>query len=309
MKSVARITKLRKSMESKMKIMRLYVLPLALCWLLFSGCVSLKQTLPVEARALPGGRQMLVTVGQYEINSSINQSNMTAATGGGLLFALIDAGVNNSRAKSAEEAIVPVRDSMAGYQFDQKALAISERISKSVSWLDIKKIELNKDTSNVRFSNALDSAATDQLLSITYDYQLQPNFEGISVGANVAILLKATPKNAKPEQRALLANAAFTRMFVCIVPLDGVSKERDANVALWTKDNGARIRASLDQALEKLGEAVKKGLELTPDKLDGLKAVKNTKVNALTGKVIERDAAGTYLLGMDSKIYYIFGST
>src|SRR4051812_32436107 len=91
---------------------------LAACFTV-GGCVApIKQTLPPESRVVAGGRNQLVTVAQNEIAAGINESNLTGAMGGGLLFALIDAGVNNSRAKKAEASIVPVRDAIVDYGFD-----------------------------------------------------------------------------------------------------------------------------------------------------------------------------------------------
>src|SRR4051812_38476632 len=95
----------------------LRLVALAACFIA-GGCVApIKQILPPESRVVAGGRNQLVTVPQNEIAAGINESNLTAAMGGGLLFALIDAGVNNSRAKKAEAAIVPVRNALVDYAF------------------------------------------------------------------------------------------------------------------------------------------------------------------------------------------------
>ena len=67
------------------------------------------------ARSVPGGRTIQVIVAQAEIQSNINRSRIAQAAGGGMLMALIDASVEQSRAKKAEAAITPLREALAGF--------------------------------------------------------------------------------------------------------------------------------------------------------------------------------------------------
>ena len=281
---------------------------LALFGLVLTGCATpLKQTFPESARIVPEGRHMIVSVPQSEINPAINQSVMGAA-GFGLIGALVDTGVNQSRTKTAEAAIIPVRDALTDYKFDQKALSTSDELSLSVDWLTVKKTEVNKDVSNARFSSALDASASQQLVSITYDYVLGPEFRTLTVGSNVAVLSKKLPANGKKEDRALLKNADFSRMFTCIVPLPAATDEIDENASKWSANGGALTEQSLDKALAKLAVMMKKGFELTPQQEQALKSAKNAKVGTYLGKVIQRDEEGTLLLTPFGQFQYIYGS-
>jgi len=274
---------------------------------MLGGCAApIKQTLPAESRIVSGGRNQVVTVAQNEIAAGINESNLTGAMGGGLLFALIDAGVNNARAKKAEAAIVPVRDAIVDYGFDQKALAASESLARNLDWLNIQKTELNKDPGLARFSAVLDQSPGPQLLSVTYDYQLDQNFRVLKLGANVSVLSKALPKSKKPEQRALVTNALFNRMIVVVQPLNGgVTDEMEPNAALWAKDGGRLTELALDAALGKLVVLMQKALEYTPGQAAALKKVKNVNVQGFVGRLVERDAEGTLLSNPFGQWFYV----
>lgn len=305
--SMLRLVKNKIKGKNLMSISRLVVVTFSMCVL--SGCVSVKQVLPPEGRQVEGGRNLLVVVPQNEIIAGIQESNISAAAGGGLLFVLVDAGVNQSRAKKAEAAIVPVRDALTDYQFDQKALATSAAITQNASWLGIQKSEISKDPSNTRISKAIDESPGPQLLTITYDYLLDNNFQVLKVGANVSLSPKAMPKGRKPEQRPLLINADFTRAIVCVVPLgNSATKELDKNAASWAAEGGKLAEGSIDKALAKLAFLVQKGLERTVDQEKALKSTKTKTIEGHAGKVIETDADGTLLLNNFGQWIYVFNA-
>lgn len=282
---------------------------LALAGFALTGCVSFKQSLPPEGREVAGGRNALVTVAQSEINAGIRESNMAGAMGGGLLMALIDTGVNNARAKTAETAIVPVRDALADYNFDAKAMQTTESLERTVPWLAVKNTELNKDVSNARFTKALDAAPGKELLTITYDYQLDNNFQELKVGANVSLLPTKKAKGEKADRRMLLTNADFTRAFVCVISLSNPSKDINANAAVWARNGGAQTEAAVDLALAKLVLLMQKGLELTPAQEKQLKAHKTQKVGTEMGKIVEKDADGVLLMNAANQWVYVFNQT
>jgi hypothetical protein len=281
---------------------------LAVLVISLAGCaVQRKLVLPPEGREVAGGRDLLVTVTQNEIIAGIQESNITAVGGGGLLLALIDAGVNQARAKKAETAIVPLRDALTDYPFEKKVFALSEELTRGLPWLGVNRKQLNKDPSNARISVAIDESPGPQLLAITYDYLLDNDFQVLKVGANLSLVPKALPKGGKPEQRALLANADFSRLIIMIVPLEGgATKELDQNVALWAKDGGRQAEEKLDRALARLGPLLKKALEFTAEQDKALDKTKQQNIQGVLGKVIETDAEGTLLRNNFGHWFYVF---
>jgi hypothetical protein len=173
----------------------------------------------------------------------------------------------------------------------------------------VKKTELNKDVSNARFTKALDASPGKELLTVTYDYQLDDNFQDLKVGANVSLLPTKKVKGQKTDHRMLLTNADFTRGFVCVIALANPSKDINVNAAAWAKNGGAETKAMVDQALAKLVTLMQKGLELTPEQEKQLKRHKTLKAGMQVGKIIEKDADGVLLLNAANQWVYVFNQT
>jgi hypothetical protein len=274
-----------------------------------TGCVAapIQHTMPGGQRGIAGGRGQIVTVAQSEIGAGIQPSTISAATGGGLLIALVDAGINNARAKTAEAAIVPVRDALTDFYFEQRAMAASEALAERTPWLGVTRTELNKDPSNASFSKALDASPNPQTLTTTYSYLLDQNFRVAKLSVTVALIKKALPKNGKPEHRALLANAVFARTFVFVVPLRNPTEEMDQNAVLWAKDGGKPIEESLNKALQKALVVIQKALEQSEAQEKKVQAGKVERLyGGYAGKVIETDADGTLVLGGLGEWIYVF---
>jgi hypothetical protein len=280
----------------------------AIVVLALTGCsVPIQHTLPGGQRGIAGGRGLIVTVAQSEIGAGIQPSTISAATGGGLLVALVDAGINNARAKTAEAAIVPVRDALTDFYFEQRAMAASEALAERAPWLGVTQTQLNKDPSNAAFSKALDAAPNPQQLTTTYDYLLDNNFRMAKLGVTVALLRKSLPKNGKAGDRALLSNAVFARTFVFVVPLRNPTEEMHQNAALWAKDGGKPIEESLNKALQKAVVVMQKAFEHSEAQEQKVKAGKVERLyGGYVGRVIETDADGTLVLGEFGEWIYVF---
>ena len=87
-----------------------------------------------ELRGSAGGRSALVVVAQAEIRSGIDESESAMYSGGGLLFALVDASVNPSRAKEAEAAIQSSREALTGFDFDALAKDMIAGALADIPW-------------------------------------------------------------------------------------------------------------------------------------------------------------------------------
>ena len=102
-----------------------------------AGAVSARDhkfILPEAARTVDGGRDVQVLIAQDEIKSTIVASSVSAVTGGGLLAALIDAKVNNDRARKAEATIQPLRQALIGFDADTLALDGAKSAMTKLPW-------------------------------------------------------------------------------------------------------------------------------------------------------------------------------
>ena len=253
-----------------------------------------KNFFPEAARTIAGGRSTLVVVSQAELRSDIAQSNMAMAAGGGLLFALVDAGVNSSRAKAAEAAIQPLRGALTGFDFDALAKDTTAAIVADVSWLDSHDLKTSKDGSRVGLLAALDSTPTDQLVTVEYTYGVAPDFASMSVTANVTVALKSAPAGVKPANRRDAKNLVFSQRFTAQTTLAHPSKVKAENVAKWDADNAQLARSTLTAELADIRLLAVRGLnESEADSTNLTKSRKKTE--ALEGGVLSTDGTNLTL--------------
>lgn len=216
-----------------------------------------------QSRTPAGGRSLQVLVAQVEIKSNINPSNIAMATGGGLLGALIEAGVDSSRARKAEAAIQPVRVALAGYDADALAVSTSNAALAEVPWFQPKASAFAKDTSVLGKSALLDTSATDQMAFFEYSYDTSPDCSSIRVAVNMQLANKAVPDGKKPDARLAAKFLAYAQSITSVVSLPSPSKEAADNAARWSADNGKLARRALAAGFMTLQGLIPRALGLS----------------------------------------------
>ncbi len=238
-----------------------------------------------QVQAMSGGRTLQVLVAQSEIKSDINKSNLTAAAGGGALFALIDASVESSRAKKAEAAIVPLRDALTGFDADALAQATAQASIAETAWFQPASSAFGKDSSVLGKSGVLDAATTEQVAFFEYTYDVSPEFDSVRVVLNIQFANRTMPpsksKEPKPEIRLAPKNLAYTQTITSVVTLPSPSEEDiNANVARWSADGAAATRTALTAAFKEVQRLTPRTLALTEDDIKAMNAKDKPKAVA-----------------------------
>lgn len=253
-----------------------------------------------EARKVEGGRDVHIIVSQAEIQPNINISNITAATGGGLLFALIDAGVNNARAKEAEKQIVPLREALAGYDFDPLAQHASTTTLQALEWFDPRQVKLSKEETGDSVLAALNASAAPQLMVLKYSYETNADFSGVVVSLNAYIANKAVPAGKKPDSRLQPKYLPYSQAVRSFVMLPGADpKHPEANVKAWAADGGKLARTAIDTGVARCQSLLTRSLTYSAaDAASILKRNKRkmTKIPGFTGWELESQADHTTIL-------------
>jgi len=137
-----------------------------------------------------------ILVSQKEITAQINPSTVAMATGGGLLFALIDVAVNNSRATDAEELIQPIRDALIDVDFAQEfnVALVSELFN--IKWLNIENIELQQAQADYLKVDNYKASTSDAILFVDARYSVSHDFSSLQGHASIVLL----PKSNKLRQ-------------------------------------------------------------------------------------------------------------
>ena len=221
------------------------------------------------------------------------------------MFALIDAGVNNARAKDAEKSVVPLRESLVGYEFDPRAEMASAMTLSGLDWFGAKQTQLTKDESGDASLAALDASAAPQLMVMRYSYETTADFSAILVHLNTTLLKKEIPKGKKSNARLNPKNMAYVQSVRSVILLpDANPKDPDGNVRAWAADGGRAARAALDLGIERCQQLLQRGL--TQSAADAASMAKRNKrplssVPGVSGWEIEKQPTSTlvyeFLLG------------
>jgi hypothetical protein len=178
---------------------------------------NLLSILPVEGRVAEGGRSVQVVVAQSELKSNINPSDIVVATGGGLLGALIDAEINNQRAKKAELVIQPLRAALVGLDVDALALETTKAGLGTLDWFQPTTVAFSRDNTVPAKVALLDASATNQVAFVEYVYDTSPDFSSIRVSVTIQLANKALAAGAKPDSRLRPRALAYANTVTSVV--------------------------------------------------------------------------------------------
>jgi len=276
-----------------------------LCPFLLAGCVAPpKRALDPTIRN-SGERDAIVVVEQGEIRAIIKPSTGGAAAGGAIGF-LIDAGINQIKTNSAEEHVRPIRDALAGYDFDRRALEGARAAAAQIDWLNVRNVTFTKDSSKDQLLTRFDQSAANQFLLVSYDYHFSPDFAQLSVSLRAGLYAKIPPPGVPPSERLARGNELYEEQFV--VPADVPSKpdDTDANVAYWAANNAQATRAALDSGIAKVHELLARSLSQSPEVAAALDRGDDARVSDRRGALVERGPSGTLIYQKDSGTW-IFG--
>ena len=256
-----------------------------------------KNILPPEARSVQNGRDLEVLIGQSEIKSNINLSQVVVATGGGLLGALIDAKIDSDHAKRAEAAIQPIRSALAGYDVDALATDVSRGAAEKLPWFHAVASGFGRDTSAAGKLAVLDASKAGEVAFVEYTYDLSPDFAGIRVQVAVSFAETATAPSQKPASRIDGRHLAYTQTILSAVNLPSPSKDLHENANRWAADNGRLARAAIAKAFADVGALLPTALELSADNAKAMmsKDHKFTAVGTYAGRAQDTSSDGVLL--------------
>jgi hypothetical protein len=234
----------------------------------------------------------VVPVRQSEIYVFVPNSQLAAAGGGGLLLALVDAGVNSVRTSKAETAVKPLRDSLVDFNFDETLAHDLKDSLAQLSWVHTGSVHILKDVSNDGLDNALASSSAGAVLFTTTDYHLSNDADvlTITVGASLfpkdAALLAFKPGGGTPKTS--IGNALYHNTLVFETSLPTGSPDRDRNIAMLSGQNGMQMRAVLKIGADKLARMLADDLQYSEGGQD----------------VIASDGDGTFVRSPDGTLKF-----
>jgi hypothetical protein len=227
--------------------------------------------MPEPAKAQVASTDIVLPVKQSEIYVFVPDSNIAAAGGGGLLLALVDAGVNAARTSKAEDAVKPLRDALVGYDFDQIVADQVKAALPQPSWLNVTGVTVTKDLLPANLNNKLSQSKAAAVLFGYVDYQLNNDGNELMVTLRADLYPNTDALKAframKPGKDLLAPQNAIYRnsvVFTRSVPAPSPKADRDAYIKVWSADKGAAMRAALNDAAVDVAKKLAADLGVKP---------------------------------------------
>lgn len=257
---------------------------LAVFFALVSGCAvqPVYKPMPTEAQGNLQSADVVLGISQKEIRGQIHESNLTAAAGGGLLFALIDAGVNQSRANSAERDISPVKDALLDFDFNKEMTAALAAEFEEVEWVNNERISVITEMTDANYDDHFRKSPSDAVMFVNLDYSLTPDFTKLMVNAQSMMFPKSAKLRALQQEiysdttelnnpnkanRTLLANSLYRNTFSYVAVLSNPPNDKGEAAAVWAADNGALIKQRMSDGVVAIAKLIMSDAVKTRDKM------------------------------------------
>lgn len=155
---------------------------------LSTGC-SVRKGLPDEYRHQTAHGEVYIDVPQEEINPSIRRSNMSTYSGGGLIFALADAVVDDIETGNAEDNVAQLRNKLINYSFEANFIRLlQQKLAEAGQLRDDQILEV--PTADKKFVQNTLETANKPLAVLSSSYVLAPDFDGLVIRATLQLFVK-----------------------------------------------------------------------------------------------------------------------
>lgn len=218
-----------------------------------------------EIRAVNDARPVAALTSQTELATSIELGRVLGPAGGngGVLGVLIILAMDRTTERltaaanaRADGQIAPLRAALDGFDANALALQATNAGLAGQSWFNAGPAELRVsdpqavDAPPPQRLFALDHPQASQLGSVSWRYQMSPDFTQVQVIASVEII-----------DRARLV-PRYRQQLISIVKLDRPSFVPEENVARWSANGGAPARRAIEMAFARAGQTIPRIMEL-----------------------------------------------
>jgi len=239
---------------------------------------------------------------------------LLAAACGGALGA-VDAGVNASLAKTAEETVRPLKDQLVELNFNEQMRESVSRALRSVPDMQVERIELTKEVSDKAYNDVFMASQSGSVMFVNVDYHLSPDFSALllstrsllfprSAKARVAAKLPETvgAKTPNNELATVPKNATYRASITYSAKLANPAKDAAQNVAAWKANDGRLLRAAMADGIAQMERLLAENLQRKHEITEGVTQVKGD--NGLFASQISQRDTGSLLRYPDGSLQF-----
>jgi len=189
---------------------------------------------------------------QQDINFEINRSNVSAATGGGLLFALLDANADRINTEKVAEAGAPIRLALSDFDYTAQIEEHTKVLVDKHSWLKASGLQVYTGVPAKIVQEKASQQIGDALGLVQYKYSLRPFFKSVHLSVDFA--LYPTREDLKALVEGTLDSTGVGPIFkinsTAEIALEKPKNDDEINVERWMKDNAKPLKDALAKILD-----------------------------------------------------------
>jgi len=237
-----------KIMIKKIKLMVIFIASLVLV-----NCAGYKAFIPLskEVKQQITSSNLVLVNNQQELNAEILESNATSVMGGGILVALVDSAVNNSRAKTAERLIMPIRSELVDFSMDQEIKKALLPVVKSTVWLHANDISII----NGIYKDVVDKLLKDKnnnkdIVGVfNLYYALDHSFTTLKVTLGLELYPLKLHINENKQEKTKKIQPIYRAKIEYNKNINMATGSAEKNAKLWAANNGEAIKSALKDAV------------------------------------------------------------
>jgi hypothetical protein len=238
---------------------------------------------------------------------------LLAAACGGTMGA-IDANVNASRAKAADEIVRPLKDEIVDVKFDQ---IMTESLTKSlqdIPGMQLSNVAVTKTVNAKKYEELYRASTANSVMFVNIDYHISMDFSTLEVSARgllyprsatarKAAALSAEIPNPADEPVLGLKNAAYRMNFIYQVKLPKQAATGADNVAIWKADGARLLKSGLQDGSAQISRLMAEDLQRRPGTT--LPTVAKVDIaNGIKADLISETATGKLIRYPDGSLHY-----
>lgn len=224
---------------------------------LLSACAMPKRLSPLTLAEDARSREVLVGIQQQEI--TVDKPDVNA--GGGLIGALVEGIAESTMDKNRQEALGPVRDALADYDFDVRFTSAIEGALPAAYFAPAPEITLIRNTDEWLEAHVERNGRTFGSVNVTYAFTSDFEMLYLSAVVRVGDIGLLRDKNGKPKEKYTTDEARAGKLqgmtYHAIFPLDDADGFKE-NASRWGADGGRLAREAMDSGIAEIADLVRR---------------------------------------------------
>ncbi len=314
-----------------MNAYRRAVLPVLFSFALV-GCAGMRVSQPLSRSVAPAIQPVDVKVGikQPELYAAFEPSaaGATAAVvcgsipGLGILLAAacggamgaVDANVNASRAKVADELVRPLKDEIVDLKFDQLMSESLKTSLQRVPGMQLSDVAVTKTVDGKAYEESFRASKSSAVMYVNVEYRLSKDFSTLEILALGNIYPRSAPARtaaglpaaipADAQDALLSVNNTVYRVdlvYSAKLPTQGASPSD--HVAAWKADSARLLRSSLLAGVSQVGVLLAEDLQRVPDAA-GVALTKVDMGNGVQAELVSEGNGGQLLRHPNGSLHF-----